>query len=343
MSSYTPTSAQSQAVDEIGATISDACHTNDCDLDKEQSDHIHDVLVHWYWTSVQPNTKASETDDSILDDAETEFLAWWFQVKLVNMEDLFSKHINNSLTSLAKGFNNAVTQSHKKCVADKDPLQAAKILQRARQALLLALDTYGFDTAAAFEKVHKCLHFELDFQSELEAPTDLSKIQALVQLNYPDDSIHHLVGDGQENYLSFTLDTSSSGCTYTSALAGDTLNVISVRINWNLNLKKYASGKPFDTISMVMSPGHPLENVTLSCPKAPPIPMFSSPAGAWETIWNPFHNDEANADLGGYVIQDWTYVGTSIFATKVYSRSLSNNGITITEITTLDLKHTPLP
>jgi len=48
---------------------------------------------------------------------------------------------------------------------------------------------------------------------------------------------------------------------------GDTLNVISVRINWNLNLKKYVSGKPFDTISMVMSPGHPLENVTLSCPK----------------------------------------------------------------------------
>jgi len=48
---------------------------------------------------------------------------------------------------------------------------------------------------------------------------------------------------------------------------GDTLNVISVRINWNLNLKKYASGKPFDTISMVMSPGHSLENVTLSCPK----------------------------------------------------------------------------
>lgn len=175
----------------------------------------------------------------------------------------------------------------------------------------------------------------------------VTKVRALVPIMNA-GTFNQYIGEGPLTYVNVVYPPPpplpNASCTTPVASAiGSTERVIAMTINWNFNITKFF--RPVSPkVILVMDPGEPLEHVHYDCTFNPPgitvpVNLFDHPAGAWKSGFMALHADELNQTFGGFLIQDWAYIGTSIFATKPYQRTAGK----FTETTTFDLKHTPEP
>ena len=340
-SQYTPTSAEAQAENEMGAALAECRASGQaCTLDNAKTEQI---MRDWYNDAVQPQLSAAETDDTVLDDALVEYFQWARQLMLLGIdESKFSKENQAALNSIVIGLKNAIDKAYDRCVNNHDPSQVVVMIRRAKLAAMLGLDNRpGLDMNSAVEKVFKCATFELDLDSTIEEETAAGPVRSHVRAKVPltiDPSTGlwtWFSGKGSLDFVSIDWPQPNPNCNLSAVGHPSTIDVLA---RFDLNIQ--ANAHP-EIIAMI-NPNKPNATMTMTCKGV----SRSFQLDIWAPGWSILHKDELSCGgaVGpgcGFVIRDWVVLGGSIYATKPYQRSANAGKAQISETTTLDLKHTP--
>lgn len=239
------------------------------------------------------------------------------------------------------------------------------------RAALRAFEILRYDQVAGLgldlplDPIIRCLHFELDFETQISgirppggstAEMHLKASSVPVGMAFSNDG-----GSVPLSYLSYKqtsplLTTPSTNCTWTtvSAVGIDPFRILSLQ---GLTLD-YQRGNQWEITDffLLLDPGTAKETVSMECrPFGHPTGSFpEGPFHDYETFWSLLHSDQLVQYCPGnppnptchdhaYAISGWQFVGGHLFAHRTFQESANDTqfGLSVDETTTLDLYHTP--
>lgn len=298
------------------------------------------------------------------------FLGAARQLELLGVGDEQSPTVADGWQLVTQIIDKMIPDAYHRCVTEHDPGMALLMLSVERQRQLLGIG----DQALTFATMNKCLHFEVDYEFELDGSAWSDDDSSNTAYGYHLRALHVPVsidiqdpetsgtGSGPEEYLQYSgVSTTRSSyfhdghevdCTGTGTAAGTEDGTFHVR-GMKLDLNYYSDDpeyrKPF-RLDLQIDPG------AVGAPDAPQDitdytaddPSCIVPQG---TVHNWFaalaflfaHLDESTDEDGtSYSIENWSpgSPGSEELATKVYDRDVVGNGAPH-ELTTLTLRHTP--
>jgi len=276
----------------------------------------------------QQMVQATTTDSvDFARNAISDWLGWERQLQLLGADDFMTnerRELQQEL--LPKVIKNMIDKSYERCKNQHDVAEELAFLRGVqRQAQLLGLDNLS-DLAQS--RVEQCASFELDFESVITwrtpdgSSTSDVRIQGL-KLN----AENGWTNEKTLEYFRFDFlpEVDPSPCTLTT----------STRADEPFRAKLLSFGRPAESLPkpnvMEVFVGKVTEIVTITCPDG----GTSGPSGFWNGGIAVLHNSWS------FTIDDWDYVGTSLFARKTYSRSMPTGDSSVSEQTTFDLRHTP--
>jgi hypothetical protein len=357
-----PTGAEDRAVQRVSDLLAQqrACG---CVPAEELDAAERSMLRTWYDESVRPLLSRAETDDTLIERAAGELIAWDRQVRLQGEEVHFARELASAWASFWRGVDNALEKAYVRCARDHDLTQISRMLSISRLAQIMG-HTLPADVMALIEK---CARFELDVATSLrmhhEEPdrvTDIGPDVNVVDLPIRlviEETGWRLTGEGALEFVSYTVPPGGTGLK--AFTAGLPFKV--VRLDLDINLFGPAQQNRTRNISMLLSHGSAAEWMHQACSTCTPITYFVYYSGFAE-----LHANERIAAISGsceywaapmqdkppptaahyFLIRDWETPGGSLFARRTYDRS--KPGVTCltsrsdwVERTTLDLFHTP--
>jgi hypothetical protein len=244
------------------------------------------------------------------------------------------------------------------CKSRNDPTQV-QLMLNLRMQLQLAQLLSDEEDAAIEDKIIKCLHFEIDFESALTVGLSMAgasftyrlKVRAIVpvQVEYVQVGSNQrplLRGSGTISYE--FIDIQGPPCTFSVVTQPRTFTVDLLSI---MRFKTDQTGEmaavPRDEIqiTMVFFTGEPQESFTMICPDEPGVTATSPFDSVFSAFYGILHQDEA-LPLGGYQIREqppWEPIRSgNIFAKAQYVRTVSLPLFgPVPEETYIFLKHTP--
>ena len=232
-----------------------------------------------------------------------------------------------------------IDQAFEKCVSQNDTGQVRLILAIARTLELLGLVSDA-EYAQIFDKVERCLRFEVDFDSSIEVNSGpvifYQKVQAAVPVRLEaGQSTFFLSGSGTMQFVLATLSPGESNpCTYRPS---DVQNSV-------FEVVKLLPGGPERAaynVRMLYGPGDPQENDHQICPYVGE--QSTGFYSLWASEFEGLHEDEVRVPNPlNYEADSWTIVPYGNYpAAKNYERSGSIGGEPASESTHILLKHTP--
>jgi hypothetical protein len=256
-------------------------------------------------------------------------LHWGELPYAVKLKHEFHPSFKSLKNDLAVALRRLADAEHAKCVANHEIVETGKNLNLAYE---LARPFYNRDpglSAASYvlEQRSKCERFELDFNSEIHwagggAHQDsYVRVQGL-QLNYENKWTNQATLD----YWSYD-GTHPSGCT--ASFNRVLLRPFKAKLN-SVPSDWYERGSP-PMVSMTVDVGEVREDYTWHCPKND----VTGQTYFWSLGITVRHGS------AGFTINDWEYLGGSVFARRTYSGSTVAYGDIVSEQTTFTLRHTP--
>lgn len=293
--------------------------------------------------NAQALSSVAAADEDFLEPAYEQFKVF---LSLVEGNALLAARFAGQISvieqNLAAGVVLAVNKAYLKCLTDRDPGQIATILRLALWAQVRPEINRLVPVEGLRDKARQCARFELTFDSTIVMAGNGASFNSHVKATCPvqfDLDLMQLQGSGPLAYLQFT---ATADCPITATTSGSTFMVMGGSLNLNLQ-----AGLPLGTppapppqLTLLINPGTPSEVITAHCPNAPPV---AGPVEIWVGGFFSHHQDEIEISGADLKIENWTMAGTDIFATKTYNRSGVFDEATITENTTLELRHTPGP
>jgi hypothetical protein len=141
------------------------------------------VIKGLYWEAISPELKAAESEESLLDRATVDCLAWEALVTTYLQIDLFGAEPSDSLEQeawrlarkglygLARAYASAVNKAHEKCVTQYRPWQMTRMVYVAGIAWGLGLDSVMpgfFEEAKITDRFKRAFRFELLLTARLD-------------------------------------------------------------------------------------------------------------------------------------------------------------------------------
>lgn len=234
-----------------------------------------------------------------------------------------------------KVIKNAIEKSYERCKQRHDVADEVLLLTGLqRQAQLLGLNALN---ALIEQRRGQCATFELDFESVISGvaggghATAGVRVHAL-KLSFAND----YENEAPLDYYRFEwLPEVQTECSITTVTRGEE--------PFRAKLSSVGEGDDPPGVNvgdphivMHVFGGTTSETITVTCPNSAPL-TFTLPF--FGGMFRVFHHDQS--DPYPLLIDDWEYVGTSLFARKTYSQSISVEGGTVTEQTSFELRHTP--
>jgi hypothetical protein len=253
---------------------------------------------------------------------------------------------NQVFSQLVVIVQNAANRASDKCIAG-DLGQIERLLAVERFAQVL-----GFTTGDVFDKIGRCLHFEVDYDGSFQVrepgangPEDLktdftTKIAGLAVAARVTGS--QPATSQTLAYPTYTF-TANNGCHADSLTSSDEqrpFTAVSLDVSAQLTTKVDAQGRTsFSTgppdVVLQIDPGQRTENITYTC---------NSGGGSMQRHWfdNIFKQDHSSEVSGGiYTLRGWSPGSGGVVATKTYQVPLSSGISKTAETSTFRLRHTP--
>jgi hypothetical protein len=310
------------------------------------------IFQSYYDTVVAGLLQQAKTDDSVVSLALTEALGWVRTVELLGLgDDPALKARSNQVSSqLVAIVQNAGSRAADKCIAG-DLGQVGRMLALERFAQVL-----GFTTGDVFTKIHRCLHFELDYDGSFQVrepgangPEDLktdftTKIAGLPIAGRLTPDEVQTGGSQSLAYPTYTF-TANNGChadSLTSATEQRPFSVASLDVSATLTTRVDAQGRTSFTtgppeVALQIDPGQRTENITYTCNQG-----GGTQARRWfDNVFKQFHSSELTAGSGLYTLRGWSPGSAGVLATKTYQVPLSGGIEKFAETSTFRLRHTP--
>lgn len=214
--SYTPTTAENQTTNWFAV-----------ELPFMDADDLQRHLDRWFYHSVLVRAKNSTNNDSFIELAVGEYLAWKDMILIVAPDnDFFSRFDDEILLfqeELGKALVNAFDRASKKCFNESDPEQALRMF---RWGLIAeSLDIWGkggFTREFATPILKACFNFQFEFRSKVEADTEQEDATAQVFAPIPldvsvfDPTLGIIKNSGPVNYELFEVRNTASPCTFST-------------------------------------------------------------------------------------------------------------------------------
>jgi hypothetical protein len=304
-----------------------------------------DVTSHWdavnalvdaYPRIHQELVNATTTDSvAIARQAVGDWLAWERELQILQAYVILDKRKELREVLLPKVFKRMIEESSQRCKERHDVADEVLFLTGLqRQVQLLGL---GALNAQIEQTRNQCAIFELDFESVITGIVSGGHATAGVRVKALKlSAANDFENEAPLEYQRFEwLPEAQGECVVVTAPRGDE--------PFRAKLSSVGDGDDPPGVNvgdphivMHVFGGTTSETVTVTCPNSAPLTVTLS---FWGGLFKAFHhNDSAPYSL---LIDDWEYVGTSLFARKTYSQSVNTGDGTVTEQTTLELRHTP--
>jgi hypothetical protein len=313
----------------------------------------------WYDQKILPEMQIAaqpDADDNQVTAAIHDALSWDHQVQVLGLinEPGFADKEKALYALIDQAVLNAYERARKRCTDLHDILAISRLLALEHTIELLGITPPNHNVD---DDIRKCVSFELDVDTTITRDYHIgtSVEHSHVQVNglplTADGGLNFLLANtltGSKNPEQVSWSKSSaSPCSYTFTGA-EAKSPFTARLHFTFS-KKPDGTLNVPQITMTVSTGEYRENATFLCPNQRPEPY------PWDTFqegWYVLHHSE-DASPGGtlvpqtqYLINNWTYLGGEVWATKTYNQtidqSVGNQTVTWTESTTLTLRHTPL-
>jgi hypothetical protein len=308
------------------------------------------IFASYFDTTVKPLLDQAKSDDAVVSLALTEAFGWSRQVELLGLgnDPGLEARTNQVFSQLTTIVQNAANRASDKCIAG-DLGQVGRLLALERFAQLL-----GFTTGDVFDKIQRCLHFEVDYDGSFQVrepgangPEDLKadfttkisglKVAARVTGSQP-------AASQTLAYPTYTF-TANNGC-HANSLASATeqrpFSVVALDVSAQLTTKVDAQGRTsFSTgppeVVLQIDPGQRTENITYTCDTG-----GGSMQRHWfDNIFKQNHSSEFASGSGVYTLRGWAPGSGGVVATKTYQVPLSSGISKTAETSTFVLRHAP--
>lgn len=291
---------------------------------------IKNLLTVWFDTSVKTTLeKAAGADDASVDGAVHEFVSWLSLVQFYGLDNELISQENKGYTLAATALKSASDKAYARCVSDKDPAAAARLLRWYVLTELMGLDGKNGLTAQMIrEHAKQCVNFELKITSEFNNSVG-QKYTATgsVALSIDDDLV--ISGEGRIEQTLYKFDDNTQVCTPSAPV------IFPIKV----------PGVIFDAsadagVSVYFEIGEP-ENgdPDYFCPFGEEDERLTL-HGLWFTWITAFDEAHAGEFIGdyGYLIKDFDVLGSGgTYAQKTYNGSVGDQR----EHTTFELLHQP--
>lgn len=313
--------------------------------------------LHQWWEKkgLEKRLEAASTDENLLEPGLVEFLQFLDKVKENKLEGEFVFDIEVGWGFLGNGVVNAVDKAYTACVNQNDVTQAGNIWRwiswAERWPEMKA--SIGPDRLAKMrEKAQKCLSFELEFDAVIsmqltEAYSVDAHIRAVVPIKVQEDGAA-LVGQAPLKIVSYDAYLSDSwietDCKIEFSTPEDSQFEAALGL-FNPNLMVGRDPNRFDPV-LKYSLGELIEKMSIVCPvndEEITFPTDWGIRGGYQFL----HAAEMGKPIPGGIpnegaIEARIWNGRRGQWTKIYDRTMDFLGVgTISENTTLTLKHTP--
>ena len=230
-----------------------------------------------------------------------------------------------------------IDEAYRRCKENNDPSEALLILnlQAILERAALISDA---ENQAIFDKIDRCLRFEIDFDSALTiqsgSVSERLKVRSIVPIRL-EAAEHYILSGTSDIHYEFA-DVQGPPCTGSVETQPGVFEV--ERVDMGLFQATTVRDQNL-TVDMVYLTGDPLEKVTWTCP------LVGTETGTFESVFEPtyalFHQDEALGDRQ-FIVFRWQPVREgNFFAKLIYERSLTLGVVADSEETHIFLKHTP--
>ena len=309
------------------------------------------IFQGYFDTTIEPLLDQAKSDDAVVSLALTEAFGWARQLELLGLGDdpALKARSDQVFSQLVVIVQNAANRASDKCIGG-DLGQVGRILALERFAQLL-----GFSTGPVFDKIGRCLHFELDYDASWQVrqpgangpedqKTDFTtkiaglKIAARVVGSQP-------AASQALAYPTYTF-MANNGChsdAVTSTNEQRPFTVTSLDVSAQLTTKVDAQGRTsFSTgppeVVLQLDPGQRTESLTYTCDGG----TTGNQSNHWfDNIFKQYHSSELTAGTNTYTLRGWTPGGAGVVATKTYQVPLAGSVFKYAETSTFRLRHTP--
>ena len=346
----TPTGAESQFENEMGAALDNARRTGS---DPSSNQQVEEALRHFFDNQLSQDLKTAETNDGSIDTAVAEYLTWLRNVQLLGMEAHFETEMKLADASVKKGLRNAFDKASQRCAQDLDWEQGLKMLNRARQAELL----YGIQYEDLDSKLQQCWTFRLDYESIITWELDdnmniVAHVKSQVPLNMNSD-MTAFDGEAPLKYVEYKVEwrgessMMNSLCDIETTTTDTTLSVSPMILRMNLSTDGPAQTKGF------LAPEETTEQWSWVCDMGAgkirtkmPFPSVGWSTGfhevhkrfeVYETVINGVRQDAKRK----YLFANFKSVGKPVIARKTGTDTATVNGSKVTDEYTIDIVHMP--
>ena len=336
----TPTDGEARARDRMSEITREARARGD--LTAGDLDALADILGDWFAESVAPNLANGASSNAAADAAISEALSWWKNVELLGLDDALGPELARLKQALKKILEAAIKRAADKCITQNDPEEALNLTKYGKLFEML-----GFEGQDVFEKIRKCVRFELKFTSTTTHDVEgeftyqgLVRVTILLQTEGDPSKLQGFTATAtyEKQELAFAHSCAPiSG--YSFVFAGAAIN----EAFFGYQLKRDAENDPKPYLSLLF-PALPLfDSYTAHIESDQDCISQAFPAIThWGTPFGLLHMNELDLTTGGYLIRDWEVLGGELYAQKVYERTLNQDGAVAGETTKFELFHKPL-
>lgn len=266
---YTPTTAQNNAVDQLGTIISLV------DDPQAQLDAITQIMRQWFDHSISVRIRNAAIFDDELDTAVGEFIVWKNMIEDLDLTLGFDGALKENLRDefyqgldeLATTFKDAFQKASERCISDKEPEEAFKMYRYGLTATYLQLwGRSGLDKDEASDLVEACFQFEFVFRSKTEGSLNgdgkVSQVTSRIPLEIDDMGDLDFTGGllSEKGDLTFevnTLENKPDNCEM-----GSNPGEMSVSVIFKLNYSMYNAWSISEVKILMLFVEDPVELVT---------------------------------------------------------------------------------
>ncbi len=289
-------------------------------------------------TVVKPAVESAKRDPRIrvFEHAAKLSVLWMVEVSLLPpaQSAKFAGDVDAVAKDIAVALRGLADDAHTRCIREHDILSSREDIESGTKLVELMLDLPGLAGAIALhdawsyarDQQMKCERFELDFKSTIMWRAGDGHVTS-------DAQVKGLMLNPQNKWTNqqdldyFKYDFGPTyDCSLTTQIRLDEpfkANIVS--------LERTSKSTPPKIVVHVTS-GKASEIMTTTCGDQPP---FTITGGFWHGGIVVLHTGDS------FNIDDWDYVGTSLFARRTYTGSMSVSDGSVTEQTTFELRHTP--